>query len=183
VNTAYTVNGKTCLLNTSLNKSGTVTMYNIVPDNNGEVTITIAPGTASSQFGLIGALIIQGYNASSLSAPTALSFTNNPVASGSAESIQKQILQQNVSNAQIKAYPNPFISNFNLSVTTNKNEDVSVQIYNLAGKLVYSNKFNNLFKGENTLKIQPGVTAAGEYIVKVFFSNEKLTKAIKILRY
>ncbi len=46
VNTAYTVNGKTCLLNTSLNKTGTVTMYNIVPDNNGEVTITIAPGTA-----------------------------------------------------------------------------------------------------------------------------------------
>lgn len=183
VNTAYTVNGKTCLLNTSLNKTGTVTMYNIVPDDNGEVTITIAPGTASSQFGLIGALIIQGYNASSLPAPGALSFKNNAIASGSAEGIQKQILQQNVGNVQIKAYPNPFISNFNLSVTTNQNEDVSVQVYNMAGKLVYANKFNNLFKGENTLTIQPGVTAAGEYIVKVFFSNEKLTKAIKILRH
>ncbi|HYJ64804.1 MAG TPA: T9SS type A sorting domain-containing protein, partial [Parafilimonas sp.] len=183
VNVAYTVNGKTCLLNTSLNKTGTVTLYNIIPDNNGEVTITIAPGTSASQFGLIGALIIQGYNLSELAAPAPLSLKNNAIASGSVESIQKQTLQQIVGDVQIKAYPNPFISNFNLSVTTKQNEDVSVEVYNMAGKLVYANKFNNLFKGENTLKIQPGVTAAGEYIVKIIFSNEKLIKAVKILKH
>ena len=41
VNIAYTVNGKTCLLNTSLNTTGTVTIYGIVPDENGEITLLL----------------------------------------------------------------------------------------------------------------------------------------------
>lgn len=182
VNGAYTVNGKKCLLNASLNKTGTVTMYDIVPNSAGEVTITIAPGTAGSQFGLIGALIIQGYNQPSIGAPAPLSLQANAIASGSSQNIEKQNLQQNGSDLQIKAYPNPFINTFNLSVTANQGEDVSVQVYNIAGKLVYSNKFGNLFRGENTLKVQPNVTASGAYIIKVIFSNGKLVKMVKILK-
>lgn len=182
VNVAYTVNNKTCLLNASFNKSGTVTMYDIVPDNNGEAIITIAPGTPGSQFGLIGALIIQGYNQSLNSAPAPLLLQGNAIASGASEEIQNQTLQQNISNVQIKAYPNPFINSFNVSVTTKQYEDVSVQMYNMTGKLVYANKFSNLFKGENTLNIQPGTVASGSYIVKLTFSNEKLVKVVKILK-
>ena len=65
VNVAYTINGKTTLLNASLNVNGTQTIYGVTPDAYGNVNITVAPGTSTSQFGLIGALIIGGYTPSS----------------------------------------------------------------------------------------------------------------------
>jgi hypothetical protein len=69
VNVAYTANGKNALLNTSLNTTGTVTLYGVTPDLNGEIIISVAPGTATSQFGLIGALIAKGYSKPVLTLP------------------------------------------------------------------------------------------------------------------
>ena len=108
VTVGYTVNGKTVYLNASLNTKGTVTMYDVVPDANGEVTMSIAAGTALSQFGLIGALVLQGFDASIPAIPAPPALQGNPVASVS-KNIEKQTLQQNISDIQIKAYPNPFI--------------------------------------------------------------------------
>jgi hypothetical protein len=45
VNVAYTINGVTTLLNTSLNINSTQTIYGVTPDSYGNVTITVAAGT------------------------------------------------------------------------------------------------------------------------------------------
>ena len=179
---AYTVNGKTAIFDPLLNTKGTVTMYDIVPDANGEVDVYLTTVSPSMQFALIGSLVIQAYDPSTQAVPAPPALQNNPIASRAEESIQKQVLQQNINNVQIKAYPNPFINSYHLSVTTVKDEDVAVEMYNVAGKLVYLKKFSNLYKGENTLSVQPNITAPGTYIIKIIFSDEKLVKVVKIIK-
>ena len=68
------------MLNTSVNSTGTVTLYGIQPDANGEVTIGVAPGTSTSQFGLLGSLVVGGYNA-----PTSSSAPSVPVVTHATE--------------------------------------------------------------------------------------------------
>ncbi len=176
----YTVNGKTVIFDPLLNTKGAVTMYDIVPDENGEAIVYFNTVSPSMQFALLGSLVIQAYDSSTqaVPAPPAL----QEIASGSAESVQKEVSQQNINDVQIKAYPNPFISSYNLFITTDKSEEVAVEMYNMAGKLVYLRKFSNLYKGENTLTIQPNIAASGAYIVKLIFGDEKLVKVVKIIR-
>ena len=117
VNVAYTINGVTTLLNASLNINGTQTIYGVTPDKDGTVTITVAPGTSTSQFGLIGALVIGGYTPSSskiiptLPATPAFEFTNSakqtPVINAS---------EQEKNEDNIYAFPNPFHNYLVLSV-------------------------------------------------------------------
>lgn len=185
VNIAYTVNGKRALLNASLNTTGTVTLYGLVPDANGELTISIAPGTSTSQFGLIGALIIQGYNKPALNLPAQPSALMGAIAS-SAESQQKIATFPKVSNAfaNINAYPNPFINNFALSFNLPKDDDdAQVIIYDVSGRLVYQRKFGNLVKGYNQLKITSGNSLkAGVYLIRITLTNQRESKTIKLLK-
>ena len=182
VTVAYTINGKTVLLNTSLNTKGLVTIYGVTPDENGEVNISVAPGTTTSQFGLIGGLIIQGFNAPLTSAPSAPnSFVSQAIASSG--TTQESATAQKMDNAKVSAYPNPFTGSFTLSVSGLNNENIQVEMYNISGKLVYQNKFINLNKGENTLRIQPFTSlSSGVYIVRVIYQNQNISKVLKIMK-
>ncbi len=181
INSAYTINDKTVLLDASLNTKGTVTMYDVVPDSNGEVNIIVAPGTATAISALIGAVVIQGFDAASLAIPVAPALQSIAVARTD-NAAKKQGLQQNFKDIQIKAYPNPFINNYNLYVNANQNENVNVEMYTMAGKLVYVNKFYNLIKGENTLKIQPNFAATGVYVVRLISENGGQVKILKVVK-
>jgi chitodextrinase/predicted esterase len=64
--TEYNINGQSVFLNASSNKDNTVTLSRIVPNNNGEVVITVNK-TPSSFFGYLNALVISGYTASEVS--------------------------------------------------------------------------------------------------------------------
>ncbi len=182
VNVAYTVNGKTALLDASLNTTGTVTLYGIVPDSNGEVMITVAPGTSASQFGLIGALIVQAYNSPVLTLPAPpASFAQNAIAVVS----QAQTKSKTVAKAfdNIISYPNPFVSNFTVSFKLPKSDNVQVEVYDINGRLVYQRRFENLTEGDNTLKIVPqNSLASGMYMVKLTSSNTKFSKVLKLIK-
>ncbi|MGI8952115.1 MAG: fibronectin type III domain-containing protein [Chitinophagaceae bacterium] len=188
VNGAYTINGKTCVLNASLNKGGTVTMYDVVPDNNGEVTITIAPNTSASQFGLIGALIIQGYTPSSNTAPqppaTRQLMARNSVNKQAENSVQQNQIAVTKTDDEVKVYPNPFHQSFTLVIPSENNDNLAVLIYDINGRLVYSNQFNNLVKGENYIKIEANqnLSAPGVYTAKILFTNRKAFKIIKLVK-
>ncbi|HEY2727239.1 MAG TPA: T9SS type A sorting domain-containing protein, partial [Parafilimonas sp.] len=177
VNVAYIINGKTVLLNTSLNTNGTVTMYGVSPDENGEVNISVAPGTATSQYGLIGAMIIQGYNESTAAIPT-LSQSG-----GSIQSVQKVTLPIANNTIELNAYPNPFTAGFNLSVTSAKADDIVVQLYDINGRQVYQNKFSNVTAGNNTFRIEMNnALPTGVYIAKIIFQNQNTIKTLKLMK-
>jgi len=179
VNCAYTVNGKTVILNTSMNQSGTVTMYDVVPDEFGEITITVAPGTLTSQFGLIGALIIQGYTPAGNSIPTppARVINNTPTQE---KQLEATVIPNKIS---VTAYPNPFDQSFNLTVSTAEPDKLDVLVYDVNGRLIYQNSYGNLNSGVNTIRVQPNKTfAQGVYFVKAIVGNNKDLELIKVVK-
>ncbi len=188
VNVAYVINGVTTILNASLNVNGTQTIYGVTPDNYGNVTISVAPGTQQSQFGLIGALIAKGYTPSTSSVVPVLP-ASGAQSQGFVQTIVSGVTDASNVNAktfndEIKAFPNPFHDQFTLTVPSqNNNGKVQVMMYDVTGKLVYSNSFGNINQGTNSLKITTNSNlTAGVYTVVVINTSTKALKTIRLIK-
>jgi hypothetical protein len=182
VNVAYTINGVTTLLNASLNINGTETIYGVTPDSYGNVTITVAPGDQTSQFGLLGALMIKGYTPSASSVVPTLPASG--LLQGATQIIASSVQTQKPVNAEvaIKAFPNPFHDQLTLVVPSQNNSKVQVTMYDVTGKPVYNNTFN-INKGTNSLKIITNSNlTAGVYTIVVTNTDSKTIKTIKLLK-
>jgi hypothetical protein len=182
VNTAYSAGGKRVVLNAAYNTDGTVTMYNVEPDQNGQIVITISPNSVTSQFGLIGALVVQETSPSTSQVPATPSFVNRPVFSGEKSQIQEKQTDRNAKNI-LSVYPNPFSKDFMLSFNTEKAGDVKVELYNISGKLVLAKSLGKVPKGKNSLRLIPdqGITA-GVYLLKLTYLNEGRSSYIKLIK-
>jgi len=190
-NAAYTVNGKTVILNGSLNSNTTVTAYGVKPDQNGDITISMAPAAASTEDAVINAMIIRGYTADTNhipAPPVAKSVVQNTVKTGTvtADESQAPTLSSNADTV-ISAYPNPFSSAFTLQVPALASGDKAlVEMYSVSGNLVYGNLFKNLNAGPNYLSIQPAEgnsLQTGVYILKVVMNDGKEeSKTIKLIK-
>ena len=108
VNVAYTINGVTTILNASLNVNGTQTIYGITPDNYGNVSISVSAASLTSQFGLIGALVIGGYTPSVSNVVPTLPASPGAQFAGSTQTAVSKVETQQKPVAEIKAFPNPF---------------------------------------------------------------------------
>jgi predicted esterase len=183
LNTLYTINGKSALLNGSLNTFGTVSLTGISPNDQGEISIDIAPGTPTSLYGLLAGMIIQGHNvpASNEVPPVpetlgldAVGGTNKVVVAAVAETKIAESTVVGLPAEMIQApkamavYPNPFDTRFNITLEAKRGDKVQIDIFDLSGKLMYRNVFGNLNEGNNVLEIQTGgkVMKSGYYIVK-----------------
>jgi predicted esterase len=184
VNVAYNINGKTVMLDASLNTTGTITVYGILPDANGEINISVAPGTSTSQFGLIGAMIIQAHDKPVLTLPQQPPSFVNAIASSSVQRVQKTVQQITVKAFDnINSYPNPFISNFTVSFKLPKADDVQAEMYNINGQLVYQKRFKNLTAGNNSLNIIPqNNLPSGVYLIKLTSVAAKNSTVLKLIK-
>jgi len=187
VNTSFTINGRSALLNTSVNSTGTVTLYGVVPDANGEVSIGVAPGTSTSQFGLLGALIVGGYN--SPVSGQAPAVPGNTRAVSTARGNSGALFAQTDTTAalqELKAFPNPFTQGFTLVVPAKAGSTIQVLIYDVSGRVIYGNKFSNLNEGDNYLPISTNVNFAGSgvYFVRVIYPENGIfsNKVIKLIK-
>ncbi|MBV9962994.1 MAG: fibronectin type III domain-containing protein [Parafilimonas sp.] len=180
VNSLYTVNGKKGVLNASLNTDGTVTVYNIVPDKNGEAVITISPNSFSSQYGLIGALIMQEYTPNNNSIPSPKARKSNKISGN--QPISQATKSSTIKNAAV-AYPNPFNNDFTLSISLQKQENVQAELYDINGKLILRKNFGELQQGSHELRIIPGTNISrGMYVLKIIYRNTATTSHIKVLK-
>ena len=182
VNTAYVINGVTTILNTSLNTNGTETIYGVTPDSYGNVTISVSAATATSQFGLLNALIINGYTPSVSTVVPTLPVTQNLQSSTTTSVVAKE--NKAVIGGELKAYPNPFHDYFMLNVPSETKGKIQIAMYDITGKLVYANNnIGNVLEGMNTFRIVPGTNlSAGIYTVMVINTDSKTTKTIKLIK-
>lgn len=75
-------------------------------------------------------------------------------------------------------YPNPFIDKLNVGITSATAEKASIQLFDNAGKLVYSNE-TMMQVGVNTLTINNlNKLAAGSYMIRVSAGDAVLTKQL-----
>ena len=179
VNVAFTINGVTTLLNASLNVNGTQTIYGVKPDKYGTVTITVAPGTPASQFGLIGAMIVGGFTSSASGTEPALPASSKFEFTNSTE----QSISNKIHNDAVIAYPNPFHDYIMLSLKSGAGaRKLQVMMYDVKGNIVYSNEFANA-QNENTIKIiSNNSLPAGIYTIVVTNVDTGKTKTIKVIK-
>ncbi|MEO8712713.1 MAG: T9SS type A sorting domain-containing protein, partial [Parafilimonas sp.] len=182
VNTSYTVNGKKVILNAATNTNGTVTMFGIVPDENGEALITISPNTTTSQYGLIGALVVQEYKPSTRTILSLPSFNKKAIATGNNKN---EYLKQPVLNNRNKTavYPNPFHNSFTLSLCSVRDDNAKIELYTMTGKLLLRKDLGYILPGSHTcnINIDKNITP-GVYLLKIIYVKSKVTECKEILK-
>jgi large repetitive protein len=163
-----------------------VYINDVVPDENGEVYLDFST-TADALYGFNGGFIVQDYtvplsgqslniaNFSTLADPS-------PVAANNAA---PQIVAQAAAGKNTgKMYPNPFSDflnvDFNNSDASNK---ISVDVYDLSGRLTYRRNVGQIAKGANTLRLSAADASlnVGVYIVTINV-NGKAVQASKVIR-
>jgi subtilisin-like proprotein convertase family protein len=73
-------------------------------------------------------------------------------------------------------YPNPNNGNFNIQFNSNSSKDISLEVFDLRGRNVYTNSYkNNGFFNEN---IQLNSVQSGVYLVSINDGENKITKKV-----
>ncbi len=184
-NTRFTANGKQVTwLNAYYNTKGTSTIFNVVPDQNGEIRLDVDAGPNSS-YGLLGAMVIQGFTPSSPGAiPGSLQSLNQNV-KVAADQPAMSTANNNTSTvfADVTAFPNPFVNQLNIDMTMNRNSSVILEVFNLNGQRVYGEMLSQIPKGRSTLRINTGgsITIPGYYIIRLTDDQHK-TKVIRAIK-
>ena len=68
---------------------------------------------------------------------------------------------------KIKAYPNPFSDRINLELTVAKPGNISLDIYDLAGKNVQTNSFGRYSAGKYNITVDCSSIPAGSYLIHI----------------
>ena len=179
----YTVNGTTVYLNSWMNSSKVVYIDDLVPDENGELTLDFST-TEAAAYGFNAGVIIEDYTlpeevseviASPLLAEPAVEDRQNGSAARAAS---------NRPDKGVRMYPNPFIDFVNMDfVNDSESNKVSVEIYDLTGRLTYRRLVGHLPKGANTLRVNASEAnlGTGVYVITLRV-NGKVTKAGKMMK-
>ena len=181
----YTVNGRTTVLNGTLNQTKTMPLFNIVPDGAGQADIDVDPYTSNSQFGMLNVLQIKSHTLNSSNPPTApASGGGGGQAVANGASTQFTTASSNLDGLkELTAYPNPFKDAFTLAVQTSSNDKVVVSMSDMSGKIVYQKQFEGLVQGTNLLRIQPvSPVPAGVYFVTLTYTKTGARQTIKVIK-
>jgi hypothetical protein len=84
---------------------------------------------------------------------------------------------QGISVNDVVVYPNPAKNNFNVYITSLNGEKVTVNVCDVLGKVVFTEKYA-VNGGQNTLNIELKNQNAGMYFVKISNSGEEIIKKI-----
>ncbi|WP_315815200.1 T9SS type A sorting domain-containing protein [Paraflavitalea speifideaquila] len=151
----YTINGRTVYLNSWMNSTKIVYIGDVQADANGELLLDFST-TKEAAYGFSAGLVIASYD----DAPeggTVLNRSNKqPITRTS--SVAGETARANTSPITGgRVYPNPFIDQINLDFNnTAADNHVSVDVYDLSGKLVFRKGFGKLAAGYRTLRVATG---------------------------
>lgn len=185
----YTINGRTVYLNSWMNSSKVVYIDNVVPDAGGNVLLDFST-TEAAMYGFHGGIIIQDYtDPESISGMQSNnSFVNEQISVLGSENANN--IAEDAENARLaaamngKLYPNPFTDIVNIDFNnTSANNNISVEVYDLSGRLGYRKLFGKLPQGVNTLRINASEASmqTGVYIMTLSV-NGKAVQANKVVR-
>jgi len=181
----YTINGRTVYLNSWMNSTKIVYIGNVQADANGELLLDFST-TETAVYGFNAGLIIEAYD----DIPEGGTVLNRTVTNGNGttsgplveESARvAQTTQQQITEGRM--YPNPFIDQVNLDFNnTAADNHVSVDVYDLSGKLVFRKAFGKLAAGYNTLRVNTGTNLnTGIYMVTLNVNGKpvQVSKMVK----
>jgi hypothetical protein len=88
-----------------------------------------------------------------------------------------KILEQNTISITTTVYPNPFVNEINFSFSISPGEKISAFVFDVLGRLVYSEDFKN---ENNSIKLNLVHLSTAEYLVKL--SSDKFVHSAKIIK-
>jgi hypothetical protein len=178
----YTINGRTVYLNSWMNSSKMVFIDNVIPDENGEMLLDFST-TEAAAYGFNGGFIVEDYTDPDAPVGVASNSVVEPL------TLEESVNGSNAANraAQlnaIKMYPNPVNDFLNIDFNnTSAANNVSMEVYDLSGRISYRRVLGKLPVGGNTVRlnaIEAGMKT-GIYIVTLSV-NGKSIQANKIMR-
>ncbi len=94
-----------------------------------------------------------------------------------------QLNTQSNSSFKLEVYPNPNSGVFQLVFYSENEESIEINLYDVQGRLVYFNKFEDIKKGSNNLELNLGeVKYGGTYFVELKTSTGKLYRKLVLER-
>jgi chitodextrinase/pimeloyl-ACP methyl ester carboxylesterase len=155
----YTINGRTVYLNSWMNSTKVVYIGDVQSDSNGELLLDFST-TETAVYGFNGGIIVQAYD----DVPEGGTVLNGGLTKPgemtgtvSEEAAARTTAQATQEVTEGRMYPNPFIDQVNLDFNnTAADNNVSVDVYDLSGKLVFRKAFGKLAAGYNTLRVNTG---------------------------
>lgn len=173
----YSINGRTVYLNSWMNTSKIVYIGDVVPDMNGEAVLRFST-TPDANWGFNGGLVIEAYDDV---------FGGGQLNGAVQNPNGRPVVQEASQNAQRtgpdKIYPNPFAEvvnvDFNNPVGGNY---ISIDVYDLGGRLVKRQNYGQLGQGFNTLRLNTEANmVTGIYMITVNV-NGKPVHAAKLVK-
>jgi PKD repeat protein len=77
-------------------------------------------------------------------------------------------------------YPNPFNNEANVEFNLLKASDINVQMFDMVGKLLKSDRYKNMAEGNHVLSLDASGLATGVYTVKLKVAGTELTRKVAI---
>ncbi|MEQ9438327.1 MAG: LamG-like jellyroll fold domain-containing protein [Cyclobacteriaceae bacterium] len=176
----YTINGESVKLNAANNINNIVTLTNIVPDNNGEILVSITSDVGAS-FSYLGAIIIESANRI---APTSRyeEVASKTISDEAGESFSDED-QWNTSSNSVMMYPNPYNHTTPLTIMLPEiqEEELTIAVYDIQGSIVYEQRENKLTQHSTfVLEVPENILKSGLYMVR-FTGNHIGTQERRLL--
>ena len=90
------------------------------------------------------------------------------------------IAEVNNSLETFGVYPNPFTEITNISFTLKKDENVTINVYNMLGEKVYSNDYGTMSQGEHIIQINGNNLSSGLYLVRLSAGDYTISKKVSL---
>lgn len=81
----------------------------------------------------------------------------------------------------LKVNPNPFTDVLNVDFQLVRDANVEIQLLDASGAILYRNNAGHLRAGHYLLPLQPGIVAAGSYLLKLIYAGK--TASVKVIKY
>ncbi len=198
----YTINGRSVELNSFQNSTEVVYLDNLVPTEDGEITLQVNT-VEGSPYSFTGAFTIEYFNDSiplnpEVTTPAAKQ-QSRFTASGTITSGKEQeadpvrpatIINNGKADTKVtgapntvSVFPNPFTNNVQVAVNSTAASKVTLMMYDLNGKLIYRSDAL-VAAGKNVLNIKLPVTPSllpGNYMLNVWIDGI-MNKSVKLIK-
>jgi pimeloyl-ACP methyl ester carboxylesterase len=183
----YTIGNRTVYLNSWMNSTKIVYIGDVKADANGEVMLNFST-TLEAVYGFNGGIIIQSYDdvpegGSQLNGSPSNGFVSGTTTEDATARVATQVAVAQEVVTEGRMYPNPFIDQVSLDFNnTAADNNVSVDVYDLGGRLVFRKAFGKLAAGYNTLRVNTGTNlGTGVYMITLNVNGKpvQVSKMVK----
>src|SRR5690606_18827087 len=93
---------------------------------------------------------------------------------------QLSSIDENQLNESLNVYPNPAKDNVTLTFDLNKSEKINIEIYDVMGKLVYTEDLGTVLSGNTIKNLNISHLNSGLYLVNIQAGNTIAVKKITV---